>query len=142
MLGIGKLQRSLWVSPYDYTREVRKIVAHYHLEKYVEVFCSQLLNPKSPSFFASQIWDLEGLNRRYSQFIEKYQPRLSKFKEDPNNSEDLELFKLKRAMKEELSSILLSDPQLPAELLPKGFQGEGCVKLLSQRLNQLLKLLF
>ncbi len=146
MLGLGKLQRSLWISPYNRTKEVKKIVDHYHLEKYVEVFHSQLLSPKKPSLFASQIWDLEGLNRRYNQFIERYRPPLSKFKEDPNNCEDSELFKLKRAMREELSSILLSDPQLPDELLPQGFRGEEayhlfeeCVKLLSQRLNQLPK---
>lgn len=146
MLGLGKLQRSLWVSPYNYAQEVKKIVNHYHLEKYVEVFCSQLLNSKEPSSFASQIWDLEGLNRRYSQFIERYRPLLSKFKVDLSNCEDLELFNLQRAMREELFSILLSDPQLPDELLPKSFQGEEayclfeeCVKLLSQRLNQLPK---
>ncbi len=146
MLGLGKLQRSLWVSPYNYAQEVKKIVNHYHLEKYVEVFRSQLLNPKNPSSFASQIWDLEGLNRRYIQFIEKYRPLLPKFKEDPNHSEDSELFRLKQAMKEELSSILISDPQLPDELLPEDFQGEEahrlfeeCVELLSQRLNQLPK---
>jgi len=146
MLGLGKLQRSLWISPYDHTKEVRKIVNHYHLEKYVEVFHSQLLSPKEPSSFASQIWDLEELNRRYIQFIESYRPRLSKFKEDPNHSKDSELFKLERAMREELSSILISDPQLSDELLPPGFQGEEahrlfeeCVKLLSQSLNRLPK---
>lgn len=146
MLGLGKLQRSLWVSPYNYAQEVKKIVTHYHLEKYVEVFRSQLLNPKEPSSFASQIWDLEGLNRRYSQFIEKYRPLLPQFREDPNHSKDSELFKLERTIKEKLSSILLSDPQLPDKLLPKGFQGEEayhlfeeCAKLLSQRLNQLPK---
>ncbi len=146
ILGLGKLQRSLWISPYEHTKEVRKIVNHYHLEKYVELFRSQLLSPKEPSLFASQIWDLEGLSRRYIQFIERYRPRLSKFKEDPNHSEDSELFKLERAMREELSSILLSDPQLPDELLPKGFREKEahrlfkeCVKLLRQSLNRLPK---
>lgn len=146
ILGLGKLQRSLWISPYNYTKEVRKIVNHYHLEKYVEVFRSQFLNPKNPSSFASQIWDLEGLSRRYIQFMERYQPLLFKFKEDPGNCEDSELFKLKRAMREELFSILMSDPQLPDELLPKGFREEEahrlfeeCVKLLNQRLNKLPK---
>jgi phenylacetic acid degradation operon negative regulatory protein len=144
MLGFGKLQRSLWISPYDHIKEVRKIVTHYHLEKYVEVFHSQLLSPKEPPSFASQIWDLEGLNRRYIQFIERYRPRLSKFKENLNRSKYPELFKLKQAMREELSGILLSDPQLPDNLLPQDFLGreayhlfEECVKLLSQRLNQL-----
>ncbi|MDI6883483.1 MAG: PaaX family transcriptional regulator C-terminal domain-containing protein [Patescibacteria group bacterium] len=113
-LGFGRLQQSVWFSPYNYLEVILEVVEKYHLKPYVIVSITDKLGLESSRELAERVWKLRQINQRYKEFIKKYlpMPGIPKF--------DLKI---------NILSILKDDPQLPKELLPLDWKGGEAYKL-------------
>ena len=112
-LGFGQWQRSVYVSPYDFSNDLAEYLDKENLlgNAYVVTCRHQLMG--DPLEFATKIWPISELNDRYLEIYEQ----LQKLKNSPN------LNHLKKVRKE-YHKVMANDPFLPKELLPKNWFGE------------------
>lgn len=142
-LGCGRMQKSLWISPYNLSRSIESTINEMGLEKYVETFSAQHLGRSDGRTLASWIWKLEKVKGRYSEFIDHYNPLLSRLKREARaKGQETKLLRLKRKIEKDLAQILRDDPQLPDNLLPSDWKGEEayrlfeeCYRLILSRIN-------
>ncbi len=132
-LGCGRMQKSLWISPYNLSRRIQSMINEMGLEKYVETFSAQHLGASNSRTLASWIWRLEEFNRRYSEFIGRYNPLLSRLRREASaKGQEMGLLRLKRRIEKDLAQILRNDPQLPNDLLPSDWRGEKAYQLFEE----------
>ncbi|MEA3295970.1 MAG: PaaX family transcriptional regulator C-terminal domain-containing protein [Patescibacteria group bacterium] len=105
-LGFGEVHASLWISPFDFSKDVEKIVDYYHLSRFVILAVSNKIGKEESRIFAEKIWKLKETNKKY-KFIIKKSKNIN-----PKNL----IF--------EYLSIFKKDPQLPNEFLPKDWVGD------------------
>lgn len=125
-LGYGPLSYGTWVSPRGYLREVEEIVENLGVRKYVEVFSANHEGFSSEKEMVAQCWDLEGINRRYRQFLAKYRPRYEKAVERLENGDGLkanECFVERTILIHEYRKFPFIDPELPSQFLPRNWKG-------------------
>ena len=77
---------------------------------------------------AARCWDLAGINKRYEQFLAKYEPTFDAFKKR-EYVPDSECFVQRFLLIHEYRKFFFIDPELPAELLPEGWQGSRAREL-------------
>lgn len=117
-IGCGLLQESLWITPYDPSVILREFVALYGIEG--RVIVSKLgkdgaIGDEEFSDLIHRVYHLEELIERYNGFLEEYEG--SKQIINP----------LKMVL--DYFAIVKDDPQLPFDLLPPNFPGEGANRL-------------
>lgn len=120
-LGFGMLQKSIWLSPYNYLEVINKLVNYYKTNDYVLTTITSNIDNQADKVLAQRVWPLKKINRAYQEFISKY----------------------RRAKKTDISgkflylSILKQDPQLPIELLPEDWR-EGEAARIAKRLGWII----
>ena len=107
-LGCVMLQSSVWLTPYNPTKELNTFVEKRGLKEAVVV--SVLLDEWNPP---PDVYRLEEINRRYREFVD---PALRGVQ-----GKEGEVDKMELAF--EYFAILNADPQLPFELLPQDWAG-------------------
>lgn len=117
-MGFGRLGNNLYISVHDVFEKVKDLVKNSSLSQEVRIMKVEELAVSDEKELAKKIWNLEGLNKRYKEFIEKNKEGL---KADSLNSHTLRYW-LKKTRYEYLT-ILHDDPILPKELLPSDWQG-------------------
>ena len=117
LLGFGKLQNSVWISPYNFLGDVEKIIKELNLSPYVILAISDKVGRIESKILAEKIWKVSEIQKDYREFI-------SQFGEKENPS-PLEVFF-------KYHSILRKDPRLPKELLPEDWAGEEAYRLYSK----------
>ena len=105
-LGFGEMHASLWISPFDFSEDVEKIVDYYHLSHFVILAVSNKIGKEESRIFAEKIWRLKEINKKYKFIIKK----------SKNNNPKNLIF--------EYLSIFKKDPQLPDEFLPEDWVGD------------------
>lgn len=105
-LGFGEMHASLWISPFDFSKDVEKIVEHYHLSRFVILAVSNKIGKEKSRIFAEKIWKIKEINKKYKLIIRK----------SKNNNPKNLIF--------EYLSIFKKDPQLPNEFLPEDWVGD------------------
>lgn len=113
-MGFGKLQDSIWISPFNLLAEVEKIINEYSLESYVILSISNRVGRIDSKKLAEKIWKTLEIQEEYQKFI-------SEFEEKQNHSPIEATFCY--------HSILEKDPQLPKELLPDDWAGDEAYEL-------------
>ncbi len=116
-LGFGKLQNSVWISPFDFLGDVEKIVKELGLTTYVILAISNKVGREASKILAEKIWGVSEIQKEYQKFILEFER-----KENPSPMEVFFRY----------HSILRKDPRLPRELLPADWLGEEAYKLYSQ----------
>ncbi|MEK7610853.1 MAG: PaaX family transcriptional regulator C-terminal domain-containing protein [Patescibacteria group bacterium] len=119
----GKLQDSVYLTPYNPTEVLREFIEKANLNG--EVLISNLgedghIGGEDLKELLTRIYQLEDLCERYSNFIESYRHR---------NKTD------KAEMIFDFYSILADDPQLPFPLLPNDWPGKKAYQLLRRHLK-------
>jgi len=117
LLGFGKLQNSVWISPYNFLGDVEKIIKELNLSPYIILAISDKVGRIESKILAEKIWKVSEIQKDYREFI-------SQFGEKENPS-PLEVFF-------KYHSILRKDPRLPKELLPEDWAGEEAYRLYSK----------
>ncbi len=87
----------------------------------------------------SRAWDMSTIADRYAAFKERYSPVLASLTKNPS-MRSAEAFALRLCMMHDLRRIRIMDPQLPSNLLPKGWKGIKALELAHQIYQALLPL--
>jgi len=115
--GMGKLQESLYITPYDFGEDLQEFIENHDLSEYVEVFEARHTFGSDPQTLAWRVWQLDKLVESYKELWRQ----IGKNKQI--NSRDRVEFQI------QFEQILLSDPLLPKDLLPKDWIGFRVRKL-------------
>lgn len=146
-LGFGMLQESVWLTPYDFLLDFREFLNENGLNDFVYSMEISHLLAGDPLNLVKKVWKLDELNKEYEEFLEKvktlklayvkhndrvkeYQAKMiDKVIKKPEKKHEKGIFERKieqmfRNLKEEYLKIMLHDPCLPKDLLPKDWLGE------------------
>lgn len=122
-LGCGKLQASVWITPYNPKELLYPIIKERYLGSFVIISDTGedgTIGEESSKELAQRVWKLNKINNQYQTFLVKYSN--------------------KKASKTEMAfhfwSILENDPQLPFELLPEDWRGEKAYNLFKKLTTQ------
>lgn len=118
-LGFGKLQQSVYISPYDFEEDLVEFLESHNLEEKVFVLTARHRLMGDAKILANKVWHLDDLEADYYQLLEK----INKTKKT-ELSEKRKIEKI-QSLRTDYFDLLLKDPLLPKELLPDhwiGFQ--------------------
>ena len=115
-LGFGRLQRSVYISPYNLGEDLEEALATKNLAGRVRVFTQANLAGGHEKELALRVWPIEELNKEYEKIISDCL-NVSKLSERERQKE------IKRIRTRYLN-LSITDPHLPFELLPKDWQGK------------------
>lgn len=114
LLKFGRLQDSVWISPYNLFDKIEKIIKDYKLEPYVIFGVLDKIGKEDSQTLAERVWKLDKINQQYAELISEW--------EKANEKE-------RSWLRFKYLAILREDPQLPKKLLPKDWLGERVRRL-------------
>lgn len=112
-LGLGMLQKSVYLTPFDIGLDLQEFIDKEGLKEVVFVLEVSVIADCSARFLAQKVWSLEKINRKYKEILKKT--------EELRQSSEGDCEKKLKELKEEYFQIVLLDPCLPKELLPKNW---------------------
>lgn len=116
--GMGQLQESLYITPFDFGSDLREFIESHGLSDYVVVFEARNTFGEEARSLAWRVWRLEQLEEKYHDLLQLvYQKDLR----DKDEKSDLQT---------KYEEVLLDDPLLPKELLPDDWIGFKVRKLI------------
>lgn len=123
-LGAGRLQDSVWITPYNPIDTLRTIIEERTLAG--SVIVSDMgeggaIGEEDIQSLAVRVWELDKLNERYETWLDQYQ-----------RSDALDQWLVTGYL-----AILRDDPQLPFALLPKWWKGNDAYRLVAPKLKLL-----
>jgi len=133
-LGFGPLERGTWISPNDRRLEVEAMLDDLGARKYVQLFSGIELVDGEQHSIIQRCWDLQTLNRRYAEFIARWEPELEKVRRALASGRGLaaeRCFVQRFWIVQEYSAFPQLDPNLPAALLPRGWLGDKAAGVFS-----------
>lgn len=133
ILGFGKVQRSIWVSPYDFTKIIKRYAGKLNIAEYIFQITADKFQGFSESALVRIFWNIESIHNKYLGLIERYKERQKELSHKlQTNSKKLDLSKniLKEQMIWDYQSIKAHDPHLPPEFLPDDWGGEQVRKFI------------
>lgn len=110
-IGAGAIQESVWLTPYDPNEILQEFIKEHELREAIiisNIGRDGSIGEEDIKDLVVRIYNLEEINKKYREFLEKYE-----------NSEITG-----KEVYFEYLKILRKDPQLPFELLPPDFLGE------------------
>jgi phenylacetic acid degradation operon negative regulatory protein len=119
-LGFGQLQKSIWITPFDFVQEMEEFLKFYGLSDYALLMESTHLGGEGGKELAQRVWKLDDLHGKYLDFLGKWQELVIKGNE---------LLAKQEEWRQEYFALLAADPGLPPELLPSYWQAEVAKKL-------------
>lgn len=121
-LGFGTVAPGVRVAPAHLADDTRRVLARVGLAAYVDLFRADYLDFADLSEQVSRWWDLDELAREYGGFLDAWQPVLANWRRrrsvDPRDA-----FRDYMGALDAWRRLPFLDPGLPAELLPRGWQG-------------------
>jgi phenylacetic acid degradation operon negative regulatory protein len=123
-LGAGQVQRSVYLFAFDLAFEVNAVVKNFGLEKEVKVFPSNFEFVGDRKEFARGVWKLDRLEKDYGEILEEIKKTAGR--------KGREKEKLICKAKQRFLEVLLLDPMLPGELLPRDWIGERVKKAIKE----------
>lgn len=126
-LGFGQLSPTLFVRPGGREPLLAKHIEDAHAAGLVSAFTANLLPVEGTAdarATAQAAWDLDELNSAYGSFVAAFKP----FESNPPR-DDIAAFVLRTLLIHEYRRVLLKDPQLPADLLTRGWAGAKARRL-------------
>ena len=122
-MGFGKLQSSTYISPYDHGKQFLDFLQTKGLMGNVLLLESKQKHLGKPEDLADKVWGMEEIAGEYKEVIDRLGTRLG-IKDRRKRAEFL-----KRIYQEYLK-VLIRDPLLPKELLPKNWPAEKAQKFI------------
>ncbi len=128
-LGFGSLGNGLWLNPHDVEREVSELTDELDIGEHLEVFRARRLQGDTPAALVAKCWDLETINASYTEFIERWTPKLHARPGSGSDVDGERSYALRFHLIHEFRAIPLEDPYLPRPLLPPGWMGDEAAGL-------------
>ena len=119
-LGFGKLQRSVFISPFDVYEDLVEFLESWGFTKQALVIESKKLWAEDEKEMVERIWKVSKINKAYEKLIEKAEE---------------EKVDVKKWM-DKYFEILLSDPFLPRQLLPNDWVGDETKKMFKKLIRK------
>ena len=132
-MGFAKAQRSVWISPYGYRKEVSQYLKKLKLSEFVYQLLVEEFKGLTGKEIAATFWDLQGIHNKYVKFRRDWTERLSELEEmedarkDSSGPADISQRYMTR-LTWDYQAILSRDPHLPMELLPADWGGAAAAK--------------
>ena len=127
-LGYAPLSSGSWICANDVNADVKGLVDQLGIASCVELFSAEHLGPSDERELAARSWDLEGINRRYRAFIDKWGPEFERARR-AGAQPDAECFVQRFLLIHEYRKFFFIDPDLPPELLPDVWCGREAREL-------------
>ncbi|MEQ8329256.1 MAG: PaaX family transcriptional regulator C-terminal domain-containing protein [Longimicrobiales bacterium] len=139
-LGFGSLGNGLWISPHDVDARVAALARDMDVAEHLDRFSARHLGPDDAAELVRRCWDLEGIDRRYAEFLERWRPRLDECRRraDDGTLDPEDAYRLRFELIHEFRAFPLEDPYLPPALLPPGWRG-GAAGALVEALHTLCR---
>lgn len=123
-LGAGRLQDSVWITPYNPVDILRKTIEEHRLDG--SVIVSDLgkdgtIGEEDLESLVVRVWNLDKLNDRYEHWLREY-----------GRSDGLDQWLVTTYL-----SILRDDPQLPFTVLPRWWKGDKAWRLVAPKIKEL-----
>lgn len=135
-MGFGAVAPGLWIAPEHLKDEALSYFDRHGMADYFEFFLAEHVGSHDLAKNMGIWWDLESLDSLYSEFLETNRPLLEKWTKIPTaqESEDLdaEAFADYLVLITQWRRLPYSDPGLPAELLPEGWNAIAASDLFQQ----------
>jgi phenylacetic acid degradation operon negative regulatory protein len=134
-LGYGMLLPGIMVSATARSAQVCALLRELGAEPYVYFFTGSHLEQLGDREIVARCWDLEEINRRYGQFIQRHQGDLEAMRRSHRRGDGLQAesgFVYRFWVTYEYSSFPRLDPNLPDELIPTGWLGDEAAELLAE----------
>jgi phenylacetic acid degradation operon negative regulatory protein len=142
-LGFGQLYKGVYVSPWDYSKQLSSLFRSNGVETFVTVSEVSILFNEITKDRAAEIWPLAEVHTLYQEkqrwYQEQFLPSLTKEIQDGMNP--LELFVLYLHIGEVISEISLIDPILPLSLLPDEWIGHRVIQELYRSFQSFITLI-
>lgn len=122
-LGLGSLSPGIWISPHNRVREIEETVNQLKITSRVNLFTGAYLGPSTPRDLVEQCWDFPNLEAQYRKFVDRYQKEYEEAQDDGDRVGSEASFIKRFWLTHSFQSFPLKDPNLPTELLPKGWIG-------------------
>ncbi len=123
-LGAGRLQDSVWITPYNPVDTLRAFIEEHRLAGTVivsDMGRDSSIGEEDLASLVVRVWRLDVINDRYNQWIR-----------EANRSDGLDQW-----LAINFLTILRDDPQLPFALLPKWWKGDKAWRLVAPKLKEL-----
>lgn len=132
--GFGQISPTVLAHPAASEDIVQNVLQRLDLETATLVFRAEtagFVSPNTLRAVAQEAWTLQSLNAEYAQFINNFSG-LKKVADSTSELSDLDAFVLRTLLIHDYRRILLKDPQLPHDLLPETWNGDGARDLCGQ----------
>lgn len=132
--GFGALSTSCWITPNPMEPEINSLVDKYGLGSYVTFFRATHEGMGNHANLVEKCWDLEDINKRYSEFIQEYSQGyiIDKHNIEKGNLSDGSCFVKRALLVHQYRKFLFIDPSLPHELLPEKWIGDSAASLFGE----------
>ncbi|MBI5620214.1 hypothetical protein HY949_00370 [Candidatus Gottesmanbacteria bacterium] len=123
-LGAGRLQDSVWITPYNPVDALRTFIEEHRLAGTVivsDMGKNGAIGEEDLKSLVARVWRLDLLNDRYEEWLRTYK-----------RSDNLDQWLVTGYL-----SILRDDPQLPFPLLPKWWKGDRAWCLVAPKLKEM-----
>ncbi len=146
-LGGAAIQNGLYVSPHEWTHDVRTVAERFDVVDHVTFATTDDLDvngERDPRALAARLWAIDDLAARYREFIDIYEEipgQLEAMRDERRMLSEAEFLPGALVIGFKFQECLASDPLLPPELLPRPWSGRHARQLLarSRRLGVLLR---
>ncbi len=130
-LGFGQLTPGVWIAPARMKAEARRLLARAELAQYVSLFAAEYEGFADLRGLVARAWDLPALDAAYRQFIVIHR-RTATAWNAPAVRGNLSGFVDYMRVLAGWRRLAYLDPGLPAELLPRRWNGERARSLFAQ----------
>lgn len=123
-LGAGRLQDSVWITPYNPIDTLRTFIEEHHLAGTVivsDMGKDSSIGEEDLGSLILRVWRLDRVNDRYEEWLRKYK-----------RSDGLDQWLVTSYL-----TILRDDPQLPFALLPTWWKGDKAWRLVAPKLKEM-----
>lgn len=121
-LGFGLLANGVWIAPARLLPELQESMTRLELSSYVTVFCGEHRGFEEPRGLVERCWDLDELRELYVDFLDYCTPLRRRWaRRRPGGVEAFVDYTL---LLNQWRTFPYLDPGLPAELLPRGWEGQ------------------
>lgn len=127
-MGFGKVQRSVWISPYDFGKEVARFARKLKIADCVFQLVVKNFRDIPEKEIANLFWDIESLNLKYNRFIRRYSEKFEELQEvlrQTSENQDILWKRFLANLSWDYQSIAARDPHLPDKLLPSDWSGKS-----------------
>ncbi|MEA1926883.1 MAG: CRISPR-associated endonuclease Cas2 [Candidatus Auribacterota bacterium] len=134
-LGFGMVQRSTWITPYDFSKLIDRFATKMKITECIYHMTVTRFQGWDAAELALTFWPLKTINSEYRKLIKKYSFRLNQIEQEMDNTNlsgpDIGKSFL-NSLLWDYQTIAARDPQLPIQLLPPEWNQIKAVKFINR----------